>query len=106
MATTSPANPARKRANALLAAWYSGDLLRLEAALRTACSSGKADTDQSEREEMLAVAEAAIRTWLSNPATDAEDLRASLRLLRHLAGCDLSTDAARLHVPAGFTKNG
>lgn len=105
MASTSPANPARKRANALLAAWYSGDVLRLETALRTAYSSDKADADQSEREEMLAAAEAAIRRWLRNPETDAEDLRVSLRLLRHLAGLEFSTNAARLHVPAGPNKN-
>ena len=109
MPGTSPNSLSQKRANVLLAAWYSGDLLRLEAALRqsytTKGSRDAADTAQSEREEMLAAIECTIRGWLSNPATDAEDLRVSLHLLRHLAGCEFSPDAAPLHVPSGFTRS-
>jgi len=89
----------QQRANALLSAWRSGDRLQLETALRQDStiqdSFNEGDTAYSERDEMVEVAEEAIRVWLQSPTPNAElDLRVSLRLLKHLAGREFSSASA------------
>ncbi len=83
---------AQRRARTLLAAWNSGDLARLEAALddnQDAASGNFADAQwpaiEKERMELIGEVVAAIRGWIARVRTEAE-LQAALLLLRHV-GC-------------------
>jgi hypothetical protein len=85
----------QRRARALLAAWNSASLPRLQSALAPFPSQPVALTsDEEERMEMVAEVEHFLRSWLdrSGPEGSARKneiaLLASLKLLRHLAGCE------------------
>jgi hypothetical protein len=88
--------PASERsARMLLAAWNSGDLRRLQETLMQGWNFGAPDgwplTGEAERErlEMLATIADAMRNWLRRGGdAPAEDLQASVKLLRHLAGTE------------------
>jgi hypothetical protein len=77
----------RTSARRLLAAWNSGDLGVLKVALdRPMCEPASAS--EMERMEMVEAVADTIRTWIREPdGCPQADLDASLRLLRHLAGC-------------------
>ena len=79
----------------LLAAWNSGDLRRLRETLTHAGigvepgSWPLAGEDERERMELLATIADAMRNWLRRGGdAPAEDLHASVKLLRHLAGAE------------------
>jgi len=90
---TAPAS--EQHARILLSAWNSGDLRRLREILTQEwVSAGPAGwgffgEDERERMEMLVTIADSIHNWLRR-GDDApeEDLQVSMRLLRHLAGCD------------------
>ena len=91
--TSAPAS--ERRARMLLAAWNSGDLSRLQETLTQGWVFGSQDgwpvTGEAERErmEMLATIADAMRNWLRRGGdAPAEDLQASVKLLRHLAGTE------------------
>jgi hypothetical protein len=78
-------------ARMLLAAWNTGDLAGLEAALRQTSAAGHAELSSSEEERMELVREIAggIRLWLRGIRdTKPADLNTHLELLRHLARCE------------------
>jgi hypothetical protein len=84
-----------QRARMLLSAWNSGDLRRLQDTLMqggiSADPAGWPLTGEDERErmEMLATIADAMRNWLRRGGdTPAEDLKVSVKLLRHLAGAE------------------
>jgi len=84
-----------QRARMLLSAWNSGDLRRLsETLMQGWISAGPAGwpltgEDECERMEMLATIADAMRNWLRRGGdAPAEDLRVSVKLLRHLAGAE------------------
>jgi hypothetical protein len=90
---SSPAS--EQRARILLSAWNSGDLRRLQETLTENCISLEAagwpfsGEDERERMEMLLIIADAMRNWLRRGGdAPAEDLQVSMRLLRHLAGCE------------------
>jgi hypothetical protein len=90
---SSPAS--EQRARMLLSAWNSGDLRRLSETLTQGwISAGPAGwpltgEDECERMEMLATIADAMRNWLRRGGeAPAEDLRVSVKLLRHLAGAE------------------
>ena len=88
-----------QRARMLLSAWNSGDLRRLRETLTEgwtgAESAGWAATtpvtgeDEQERMEMLATIADAMRNWLRRGGeAPEEELKVSVKLLRHLAGAE------------------
>jgi hypothetical protein len=84
-----------RRARMLLAAWNSGDLRRLQETLMQGWVFGSLDgwplTGEAERErmEMLATIADAMRNWLRRGGdAPADDLKVSVKLLRHLAGTE------------------
>ena len=94
MKTKSPPS-SEQRARVLLSAWNSGDLARLRATLmQDWISAGPAGwpltgNDEHERMEMLVTIADAMRNWLRRGGdAPAEDLQASVKLLRHLAGTE------------------
>jgi len=79
----------------LLAAWNSGDLRRLRESLTQGGISAEpggwpfAEEDERERMEILATIADAMRNWLRRGGdAPAEDLKVSVKLLRHLAGAE------------------
>jgi hypothetical protein len=79
----------------LLSAWNSGDLRRLrETLMQSWISSGPSGwpltgEDEHERMEMLATIADAMRNWLRRGGdSPEEELKVSVRLLRHLAGAE------------------
>ena len=79
----------------LLSAWNSGDLRRLRETLMqcwvSAEPAGWPLIGEAERErmEMLATIADAMRNWLRRGGdVPEEDLKASVKLLRHLAGAE------------------
>jgi hypothetical protein len=88
--------PASERsARMLLAAWNSGDLRRLRETLTQGGISAEpggwpvAGEDECERMEILATIADAMRNWLRRGGdAPAEDLKVSVKLLRHLAGTE------------------
>jgi hypothetical protein len=96
MMTKMKSAPASEQhARILLSAWNSGDLWRLREALTQAWNSGEpagwplSGAEEHERMEVLATIADALRNWLRRGGeAPAEDLQVSVRLLRHLAGCE------------------
>jgi hypothetical protein len=75
-------------ARSLLAAWNTGDLAALEAALRQSTPAGPMEASTGEEERMEVVQEIAnnIQMWLRGVRwTKPADLNTNLELLRHLA---------------------
>ena len=79
----------------LLSAWNSGDLRRLQDTLTQGGISANpaawplTGEDERERMEMLATIADTMRNWLRcGGDTPAEDLKVSVKLLRHLAGAE------------------
>jgi hypothetical protein len=75
-------------ARSLLAAWNTGDLAALEAALRQSAPAGNMELSTGEEERMEVVQEIAnnIQMWLRGVRwTKPADLNTNLELLRHLA---------------------
>jgi hypothetical protein len=84
-----------RRARMLLAAWNSGDVGRLRETLTQGGISAEPDgkpltgEDERERMEMLETIADAMRNWLRRGGdAPAEDLKVSVKLLRHLAGTE------------------
>jgi hypothetical protein len=78
-------------ARLLLAAWNTGDLAGLEAALRQASAAESMELSSSEEERMELVREIAggIQMWLRGVRRNTPaDLNTHLDLLRHLARCE------------------
>jgi hypothetical protein len=77
---------AQRRARALLAAWNSGNLKRLEAALDadSNCADFQLSAIERERVELVDEVVNAIRGWIAS-ATTGTELQAALVLLRHVA---------------------
>jgi hypothetical protein len=78
-----------RSARALLSAWNSGELIRLEAALDQTAAMKDSQPSSSELERIELVREIAdsIRLWIEGVKQETPiDLNASLKLLRHLAG--------------------
>jgi hypothetical protein len=79
----------QRRARFLLAAWNSADLSRLEAALDMTAIRAAATYGEQERMEMVEEVEYTLRNWLDSSARRNEvELLASLKILRHLTGCE------------------
>lgn len=77
----------------LLAAWNSGDLARLldvvDRVSQGAASSSLRHSDELERMETIAGVTEQMQAWLRNGGEgDPAQMRASVKLLRHLAGAD------------------
>jgi hypothetical protein len=83
---TKPLTISECAAKTLLAAWTSRDLLRLRSALAQtdAVATGQMPPFEQERFELLQEIARMMRLWTHEPHC-AEDLDASLGLLRHLA---------------------
>jgi len=82
-------------ARILLSAWNSGDLPRLQETLTADWISMEpsgwplSGEAEQERMEMLVTIADAMRNWLRRGGdAPAEDLKVSMQLLRHLAGCE------------------
>jgi hypothetical protein len=95
MMKTKSAPASEQRARILLSAWNSGDLRRLQKTLTEdwiALEPARwplSGEDERERVEMLLTIADAMRNWLRRGGdAPAEDLQVSMRLLRHLAGCE------------------
>jgi hypothetical protein len=115
MMKTKSAPASEQRARILLSAWNSGDLRRLGETLTQDWAatgptgwplSGELSTqDERERMEMLLTIADAMRNWLRRGGdAPEEDLQVSMKLLRHLAGCEslwreIGTDPARYSSP-------
>ena len=89
------AEASEQRARILLSAWNSGDVRRLQETLTqgwmSAEPAGWPLTGEAERErmEILATIADAMRNWLRRGGdAPAEDLKVSVKLLRHLAGTE------------------
>ena len=83
------------RARMLLSAWNSGDLRRLRDVLTQGSVRNEpagwplTGEEESERMEMLATIVEAMRNWLRRGGDmPEEELKVSVRLLRHLAGTE------------------
>lgn len=91
MINSKPLTVSERFARALLAAWNSGELMRLEAALDATARGYNASLPACEKERIEVVREIAstIRLWLQGAGQKAQaDLNAALRVLRHLARCE------------------
>ena len=95
MITKMKSAPASQRyARILLSAWNTGDLPRLRETLMGGCISAPegwplCGAQEQERMEMLATIADAMRNWLRRGGhSPEEELRVSVRLLRHLAGTE------------------
>lgn len=77
---------AQRRARALLAAWNSANLKRLETALdaNSNCPDLQLPTIERERIELVDEVVKTIRGWIASATTETE-LQAALVLLRHVA---------------------
>jgi hypothetical protein len=82
---------AQRRARILLAAWNSGSLARLEAALNDNWDDNRDGANlhlpaiERERIELIGEVVQSIRGWIARARTQTE-LQAALLLLRHLGG--------------------
>jgi hypothetical protein len=95
MLKTKSTPASERRAKILLSAWNSGDPRYLQETLMqgwmAAEPAGWPLTGEAERErmEMLATIADAMRNWLRRGGdAPEEDLRVSVKLLRHLAGAE------------------
>jgi hypothetical protein len=84
-----------QHARILLSAWNSGDVGRLSDTLGQIGNSAEpagwplSGVEEHERLEALATIADTMRNWLRRGGeAPAEDLQVSMRLLRHLAGCE------------------
>ena len=77
------------RARNLLAAWNTGDLARLESALDQHSYNDDVHVPAIEREKSELIDEAvqAMRGFLTRSRSE-NDIRAALKLLRHVGRCD------------------
>jgi hypothetical protein len=92
---TKSAPVSEQHARVLLSAWNSGDLRRLRETLTEVWDSGEptgwplSGREEHERLEVLATIADTFRNWLRRGGeAPAEDVQVSVRLLRHLAGCE------------------
>jgi hypothetical protein len=86
MNTSAELTRSERDARKLLAAWNSGDLARLEAALSTIPESEASSAGEEERFELLREVARNIRGWVDEASEDRQsELKMSLGLLRHLA---------------------
>ena len=87
MTSTDSRTESERLARALLAAWNSGDIPRLQDALSHIAVTDQASLSALEHERIEIVQEAAktIRVWLSGAKRKHADLNIALALLRHLA---------------------
>src|SRR5437868_5058149 len=99
MIKTKSEAASEQRARMLLSAWNSGDLRRLRETLTQGWTGAEpagwpvtvrvTAEDELERMEMLATIADAMRNWLRRGGEAPEDeLRVSVKLLRHLAGAE------------------
>jgi len=95
MIKTKSASVSEQHARILLSAWNSGDLRRLRETLTEVRDSAepaggpRSGREDHERMEVLATIADTFRNWLRRGGeTPAEDLQVSVKLLRHLAGCE------------------
>jgi hypothetical protein len=93
MTNTNPLTASERSARALLAAWNSGELARLEAALEgigsAALGEARPSSPEAERIELVREIADSIRAWIQGVERKTPtDLNASLKLLRHLARCE------------------
>lgn len=95
MIKTKSAPASEQHARILLSAWNSGDLPRLGETLtqvrNTAEPAGSplSGGEEHERMEVLASVAETLGNWLRRGGeAPAEDLQVSVKLLRHLAGCE------------------
>ena len=95
MIKTKPALASEQHARILLSAWNSGDLRRLRETLTQGWDSSEpagwplSGREEHERMEVLATIADTFRNWLRcGGEASAEDLQVSVKLLRHLAGCE------------------
>ena len=92
---TKSAPVSEQHARVLLSAWNSGDLRRLRETLTEVRDSAEpagwplSGREEHERMEVLATIADTFRNWLRRGGeAPAEDVQVSVRLLRHLAGCE------------------
>ena len=87
--TTAHLPSSALRARSLLAAWNTGDLARLESALEQHSYSQDPALPAIEREKIELIDEvvASIRGYLTRSKTET-DLRAAIKVLRHVGRCD------------------
>jgi hypothetical protein len=95
MLKTKSTPDSERLARMLLSAWNSGDVSQLRETLTQGWISSEPSgwpltgEGESERLEMLATIADAMRNWLRRGGdAPAEDLKVSVRLLRHLAGTE------------------
>ena len=95
MIKTKSAPASEQHARILLSAWNSGDLPRLGETLTQVRNTAEpagwplSGREEHERMEVLATIADTFRNWLRRGGeTPAEDLQVSVKLLRHLAGCE------------------
>ncbi|HSP68756.1 MAG TPA: hypothetical protein VLN48_13585 [Bryobacteraceae bacterium] len=95
MIKTKSAPASARHARILLSAWNSGDLPRLGETLTQVGNSAEpagwplSGGEEHERMEVLATIADSLRNWLRRGGdAPGEDLQVSVKLLRHLAGCE------------------
>lgn len=90
MIKTKSAPASAQHARILLSAWNSGDLPRLGETLTQVRNTAEpAGGEEHERMEVLATIADTLRNWLRRGGdAPGEDLQVSVKLLRHLAGCE------------------
>jgi hypothetical protein len=90
MISTDSCVVSERFARSLLAAWNSGDLLRLKDELSQIAAADHAGLSEFEHERIEIVQGVAqtIRAWLSGAKKRHADLNIALALLRHLAMLD------------------
>jgi hypothetical protein len=107
MINTQPLTTSERSARALLAAWNSGELARLEEALdgTAGLRAVQAHASESERIELVREIAGSIRVWIEGIRQKSPtDLNASLKLLRHLARCEkIRVENAARAVPQSET---
>ena len=104
MTFPKPLSASERSAREILAAWNSGDVVRLRSVLGHAGPTfDGASAAEQERFEMIGEIAANLRAWMDN-GSQREDLDASLALLRHLAQANgtrwASAAARRYEMPA------
>jgi hypothetical protein len=91
MSTSKHFTISERRARALLAAWNSASVIRVQEAIAQAVRNQDAPCSWSETEriEMVQEIAATIQSWMSG-RKGRTDLDASIELLRHLAGASVA----------------
>ena len=105
---SKPLTLSERRARALLAAWNSADLARLEDTIEStvALSQAPLSTSEQERLDLLQEVASTIRTWVSTASSEHHsELKMSLGLLRHLARCERESEVADVIEPHPLTQD-